>query len=105
MKDFHSDELLFYMGRRLKYPQVLLFSILYFYIMLHGLPDVTLQSPQDEVILKGVREVTSERQVILHDPSVTSMVLIVQNGRNCIAYIYNIIKQWLPYVSVDIEYH
>ena len=71
--------------------------------MLHGLPDVTLQSPRDEVILKGVREVTSERQVILHDPSVTSMVLIVQNGRKCIAYIYYIIKQWLPYVSVDME--
>ena len=75
--------------------------------MLHDLPDVMLQSPRDEVILKGVRDVTSERQVILHDPSVTSMVLIVRNGRKCIAYIYYIIKQslWLPYVSVDMEYY
>ena len=44
----------------------------YNYIM-HGLPDVTLQSTRHEVMLNGLREVTSDRQVILHDPSVTSM--------------------------------
>ena len=45
--------------------------------MLHGLPDVTLHSTRHEVILHGLREVTSEHQVISHDPSVTSMVLMV----------------------------
>ena len=45
--------------------------------ILHGLPDVTLQSTQDEVILHGLQELTTERQVISHDPSVTSMVLMV----------------------------
>ena len=45
-------------------------------------------------------EVTSERQVISLDPSVTSMVLMVQNGRKCITYIYYIIKQLLTDVSV-----
>ena len=71
--------------------------------MSHGLPDVKLQSTRHEVILHGLREVTSERQVILHEPSVTSMVLMVQNGRKCIKYIYHIIKQSLTYVSVDME--
>ena len=42
--------------------------------ILHGLPDVMLQSTRHEVILHGLREVTPERQVISHDPSVTSMV-------------------------------
>ena len=42
-------------------------------------------------------------QVILHDQSVTSMVLMVQNGRKYITYIYYIIKQLLTYVSVDME--
>ena len=46
-------------------------------IILHGLPDVTLQSIRHEVILHGLREVTSTRQVISHDSSVTSMVLTV----------------------------
>ena len=46
-------------------------------------------------------EVTSECQVISHDPSVMSIVLMVQNGRKCIRYIYYIIKQLLTYVSVD----
>ena len=45
--------------------------------ILHGLPDVTLQSTGHEVILHGLQEVTSERKVISHDPSVTSMVLMV----------------------------
>ena len=45
--------------------------------MLHGLPDMTLQSTRHEVILHGLREVTSEGQVILHDPYATSMVLMV----------------------------
>ena len=45
--------------------------------ILHGLPDVMLQSTQHEVILHGLREVTSERQVISHDPSIMSVVLIV----------------------------
>ena len=36
--------------------------------ILHGLPDVTLQSTQHVVILTGLLEVTSERQVISHDP-------------------------------------
>ena len=68
--------------------------------MLHGLMDVTLKSTQHEVMLHGLREVMSERQVISHDPSVTSMVLVVQNGRKCITYIYFIIKQLLTYVLV-----
>ena len=37
-------------------------------------------------------EVASVRQVISHDSSVTSMVLMVLNGRKCITYIYYIIK-------------
>ena len=45
--------------------------------ILHDLPDVTLQSTRHEVILHGLGEVTSERQVISHDPSVMSMVLTV----------------------------
>ena len=36
--------------------------------------DVTLQITRHVVILHGLREVTSERQVTSHDPSVTSMV-------------------------------
>ena len=40
--------------------------------ILHGWPDVTLQSTRHEVILTGLREKTSERQVISHDPFVTS---------------------------------
>ena len=71
--------------------------------ILHGLPDMTLQITRHEVILHGLREVMSECQVILHDPSVTSMVLMVLNGRKCITYIYYIIEQLLTYVSVDIE--
>ena len=71
--------------------------------MSHGLPDVTLQSTQDEVILHGLREMTSERQVILHDPSITSMVLMVQNSRKCITYIYYVIKQLLACDSEDME--
>ena len=71
--------------------------------ILHGLPEVTLQSKRHEVISHGLREVSSERQVISHDPFVTSMVLIVYNDRNCITYIYFIIKQLLTYVSVDME--
>ena len=53
-----------------------IYSSQYNYI-LHGLPDMTLQSTQQEVILHGLQEMTSERQVISHDPSVTSMVLMV----------------------------
>ena len=45
--------------------------------ILHGLQGVAMQSIRHTVILHGLREVTSERQVILHDPSVTSMVLMV----------------------------
>ena len=45
--------------------------------ILHGLPDVTLQNTRHEVILHDLREVTSERQLVTHDPSVTSMVLKV----------------------------
>ena len=71
--------------------------------MSHSLPDVTLQSTLHKVILHGLPEVMSERQVILHDPSVMSMVLVVQNGRKFITYIYYIIKQLLTYVSVDME--
>ena len=62
---------------------------------------MTLQSTLHEVILHGLQEVTSECQVISHDPSVKSMVLMVQNGRKYITYIYYIIKQLLTYVSVD----
>ena len=47
---------------------------------LHGLPDVTLESTRHEVVFLSLREMTSERQVIVHDPSVMSMVLIVENG-------------------------
>ena len=71
--------------------------------MSHGLPDVTLQSTQQAVILHGLQEVTSECQEVLHDPSITSMVLMVQNGRKCLIYIFYIIKQLLTYVSVDME--
>ena len=71
--------------------------------MSHGLPDVTLQSTQHKVILHGLWEVKSERQVISHDLSVTSMVFMVKNGRKCITYIYYIIKQLLTSVSVDME--
>ena len=71
--------------------------------MLHDLPDMTLQSTLHEVILHGLLEVTSESQIISHGPSVKSMVLIVQNGRKCITYIYYIIKQLLIYVSVEME--
>ena len=53
-----------------------MYSSQYNYI-LHGLPDVTLQSTQHEVILYGLLEVTSERGVISHDPSLTSMLLMV----------------------------
>ena len=60
--------------------------------MSHGLPDTTLQSTQHEVILHGLQKLTSEHQVILHNPSITSMVLMVQNGRKL-----------LTYVSVDME--
>ena len=34
----------------------------------------------------------SECQVILHNPSLTPMVLMVQNGRKCITYIYKITR-------------
>ena len=43
--------------------------------MSQGLPDATLQSTRHEVIVHGLREVTSERQVISHDPSVTSFFI------------------------------
>ena len=68
--------------------------------MSHGLLEVTLQGTH-KVMLHGLREVTSERQVILHDPSIMSMVLMVLNGRKCIAYIYYIKTQLLTYISVD----
>ena len=71
--------------------------------MLHGWPDVTLQSTRHKVILHGFREVTSECQVILHDSPVTSMILMVQNDGVCITYIYYIIKQLFSYVSFDME--
>ena len=51
--------------------------------MSYGFLEVTLH----EVILHGLQEVMSERQIILHDLAGTSMVLMVQNG---ISYIYNI---------------
>ena len=54
--------------------------------MSHGFQEVTLQSTQHEVILHALQEITSERQVISHDPSVAPMVLMVQNGRKCIDY-------------------
>ena len=73
--------------------------------MSHGFLDVTLQSTRLKVILHDLREVRPKRQLISHDPSVKSMVLIVQNGRKCITYIYYIIKQLLTYVSVDMEYY
>ena len=69
--------------------------------MSHGLPDVRLRRPLHEVILYGLPEMKSERQVISHDPSVTSMFLMVQNGRKYRTYIYYTIKQLLTYVSVD----
>ena len=49
--------------------------------MSHGLLDVTLQNTRHKVILHGSREVMSECQVTSHDSSVTSMVLMVQNGK------------------------
>ena len=71
--------------------------------MSHDLSKVTLKSTTHEVILHGLRETTSERRVISHDPAVTSMILMVQKGRKCITYIYYIIKQLLTYGLVDIE--
>ena len=71
--------------------------------MSHGLPDVTLQSTGHEVLLHGLREVMSKPPVILHDSSITSLLLMVQNGRKCIANIYYNIKQLLTYVSIDTE--
>ena len=66
--------------------------------MSHGLPDVTLQSTQHEVILHGLREVTLERQAISHDPSVTSMVLMVtMAGKHNMHLSYN--KQLLTIVD------
>ena len=57
-----------------------------------------------QVILHSLQEMTSERQVILDDPSITSMGLMVQNGRKCITYNYYLIKQLLlTYVSVDMN--
>ena len=38
------------------------------------------------MILHGLQKVTFECQVISNDPSVTSMVLMVQNRRKCITY-------------------
>ena len=73
--------------------------------MSHGLLDVTLQSTQHEVILHGLQEVTSESQVISHNSSAMSMVLMVQNGRRYITNIYYIIKQLLTYVLVDMEFY
>ena len=52
-------------------------SLVVKYNILHGLPDVTLQSPQHVIILHGLQEVTSEHQVIMHDPSLTAMVLMI----------------------------
>ena len=58
--------------------------------MSHGLRGVMLQSTQQKVILHGLWELTSECQVISHGSSVTSIVLMVQNGRKCITRIlYN----------------
>ena len=71
--------------------------------MSHSLSDVTLQSLGHEVLLHDLREMMSECQIILHDPSVTPMVLIVQNGRECITNIYYIIKQLLTYVLLDMK--
>ena len=71
--------------------------------MPHGLSDVTLQSTWHKAILYGLREVTSEPQVISHDSSVMLMVLMVYHGKKCITYIYYIIKQLLTYVLVDME--
>ena len=41
------------------------------------------------------QEAMSERQVNLYNPSVMSMVVMVQNGRKYIKYLYRIIKQLL----------
>ena len=64
--------------------------------MPHDVPDVTLQSSLHEVALHGLREVTSERQVISHYPSVPSMVLMVQKikGKHIINLLY--------YTTVDL---
>ena len=60
--------------------------------MSHGLPEVMLKNNYNEVILHGLQDVTLERQVISHGPSIMSMVSFVQNGRICIRYIYFMIK-------------
>ena len=73
--------------------------------MSHGLLDVTLQSTRHEVILRGLLEVTSECQEILHEPSVTPMVLMVQNGRKCITYIYYKIKHRVGSHVVSVRIH
>ena len=55
--------------------------------MSRDLTNVTLQSTRHEVVFRGLREMTKERQVMSHNPSVTTMVLVVQNSRKCITYI------------------
>ena len=71
--------------------------------VINGLLDVTFQITQNKVILHGLLEVTSESKLISQDPSVTSMVLISQNGKKYITYVYYITKQLLTIVLGDIE--
>ena len=54
--------------------------------MSHVLPEMMMQSTQHEVLLHGLQEMMSERQVISHDPSVISIVVMVQNDSKCITY-------------------
>ena len=53
--------------------------------------------------MHGLQKMTSDRQVISHDQSVMSVILMVQNGKNCITYSSHIIKQVLTCVSVDMK--
>ena len=76
-----------------------IYSSQYNYI-LHGFPEVMLQSTGHEVILHGLREVTSKRQVISHNPSVTSIVSCIKRQE---MHNIHLLKQLLAYVSVDLE--
>ena len=51
--------------------------------MSHGFQEVTLQ--------------TTGHEVISHDQAVASMVLMVQNGKKYIIYLYHILKHLLTF--------
>ena len=52
---------------------------------------------------KATKQTNKKRQVISHEPSVMSIILMVKNGMTREIYIYHLTKQLLTYVSVDME--